>query len=77
MTPIGKFSAETSSQTSQSSRSVNLLHIAATQLAERELPPFASGVVAMLALSIMGIIATSPEDEAERLQAIATIARRK
>lgn len=56
---------------------ITLLDRAATQLAERDVPPFAQGVISMLALSIMGIIATSPDDEAERLTAIANICRRK
>lgn len=49
----------------------------ADTLADHPQPPFAQSVIDMLALSILGIIQTSPEDEAERLQAIATIARRK
>lgn len=40
------------------------------------LPPHADAVLSMLALSIMGIIQTSPDAEAERLAAIAKVARR-
>lgn len=57
-------------------RSVNLFDRVSMALADHPQPDFAEGVLCMLALTALGIIETSPEDEAERLQAIATIARR-
>lgn len=57
-------------------RSVSLFDRVAMALADHPQPDFAEGVLCMIALTALGIIETSPEDEAERLQAIATIARR-
>ena len=54
----------------------SLLERAAYVARERELPPHVDAIIAMLALSIIGMIATSPDDEAERLAAIAAVARR-
>jgi len=55
---------------------VSLLERAAETLRDHPLPPHACGLIDMLALSILGIINSSPEDEAERLAAIAAVARR-
>lgn len=55
---------------------INLLDRAALALSDRNIPPFALGVIDMIALGILSIIASSPEDEAERFAAIAQIMRR-
>jgi hypothetical protein len=41
-----------------------------------ELPPHADAIIGMLALSIIGMVRFSPDDEAERLEQIAACARR-
>jgi hypothetical protein len=57
--------------------SAALFQRVADTLADHPQPLFAEGVLQMLALTALGIIASSPEDEAERLQAIATMVMRK
>lgn len=42
-----------------------------------ELPPHANAIIGMLALSIIGMVRFSPDDEAERLAQIAECARRR
>lgn len=76
MIPNGKNPVPPEHFDGEISRSVSLFDRVAMALADHPQPDFAEGVLCMMALTALGIIATSPEDEAERLQAIATMARR-
>lgn len=65
------------SHSEQGGAGISLLERAALVAREHgELPAHADAVIGMLALSIIGIIKTSPGDEAERLAQIARAAIR-
>ena len=54
---------------------MTLLERAARVAKDHEVPPHAEAIIGMLALSIIGIIRTSPGDEAERVAQIAQVMR--
>ena len=54
---------------------LSLLQRAALVAEAQDLPTRSNSIITMLALAIIGIVNSSPEEEAERLAAIAAIAR--
>lgn len=57
---------------------ITLLERAAVSAREYgNLPPHADAILGMLALSIIAMVRTSPDDEADRLEQISRAARRR